>query len=131
ADKMVGTGKTVTGTGFTLSGTDAGNYSVTSVGTTTAAISAKSVTGSFTASDKEYDATTAATIASRAVSGTISGDVVSLAGGSAAFDTKSVGTGKTVTGSGFSLSGGDATNYALTASTLETTATISAKSVTG
>jgi len=41
------------------------------------------------------------------------GDSVSLSGGSATFDSKNVGTAKTVTFAGFSLTGDDATNYSL------------------
>ncbi len=60
ANANVGTGKTVTGTGFTLDGAAAGNYSLaSSTLTTTADITAKQLTGHFTAADKEYDGTTA------------------------------------------------------------------------
>src|SRR5207244_4916041 len=68
-DKNVGTGKTVTGTGLSLSGADAGNYSVNSTAITTADISALGITGSITASSKTYDARTHATIATRSLSG--------------------------------------------------------------
>src|SRR5262249_57934988 len=50
------------------------------------------VTGSITANNKIYDGTTAATIASRALSGALAGDDVRLSGGSASFASKSVGT---------------------------------------
>ena len=58
------------------------------------------VTGSITANNKIYDGTTAATIATRALSGALAGDDVSLSGGTASFASKSVGTARTVTATG-------------------------------
>jgi hypothetical protein len=53
-------GKIVTLTGATLGGADAGNYVLSPAAiTTTASITAKAITGSFTAADKIYDGTTA------------------------------------------------------------------------
>ncbi len=94
ADKNVGTGKEVTLTGAGLTGPDAGNYNLTSVATTTAAISAKPVTGSFTADSKVYDGDADATVLDRFVAGEISGDDVSLTGGTASFGSKNVGHGQ-------------------------------------
>src|SRR5262249_10249802 len=51
-------------------------------------------------------------------------DVVSVTGGTASFDTADPGTGKTVTVTGLSLSGADAGNYALSSSTVTTTADV-------
>jgi hypothetical protein len=65
------------------------------------------VTPVITANDKPFDGTTAATIATRSLTGVRPGDDVSLTGGTATFDTAAVGTGKTVTASGLSLTGGD------------------------
>ncbi len=71
-----------------------------------------------TAGNKTYNGTTVATInvASALLSGVVSPDDVTLVTGSAigAFATASVGTGKTVTTSGFTLSGANATAYSLT-----------------
>jgi hypothetical protein len=128
--KDVATGKTVTLSGASLSGTDAGNYHLTSVGTATADITAKDITGNFTASNKVYDGNTDATVTGRSLNGTISGDTVSLDGGTASFGTKNVATGKTVTLSGASLSGTDAGNYHLT-SVATATANITPKGITG
>ena len=131
ANKNVGTGKTVTGTGFGLSGTDAANYSLAATTlTTTADITSATISGSFTASDKVYDGTTAASIANRSLSGAVSGDDVSLSGGTATFADKNVGAGKTVTGTGFTLAGGDAGNYSLASTTLTATARISVLTIT-
>ena len=54
-----------------------------------------------------YDGNTSATVLTRTLNNTVSGDVVSLVGGTATFDTKSVGLGKTVTLTGATLSGAD------------------------
>ena len=58
----VGTGKTVTVSGITLSGAAAGNYTLASpTATTTANITAVALTPSVTAANKVYDGTTATT----------------------------------------------------------------------
>jgi MBG domain (YGX type)/YDG domain/Bacterial Ig-like domain (group 3) len=89
-----------------------GNYDITyNPGKLT--ISKKALTGSFVAADKTYDGNANATVTSRDLSGLVSGDGVSLAGGSAAFETKNAGTAKTVTLTGAALSGADAGNYTL------------------
>jgi hypothetical protein len=87
----------------------------------TADITALSVTGSFTAANKVYDGTTAATIATRSLSGASGGDVVSLSGGTTTFASANVGTW-TVTGTSFTLTGAAAGNYSLASSILATTA---------
>ena len=55
----------------------------------------------------------------------LGGDVVSCTG-TAAFATATVGTGKTVTVSGLTLTGADAGNYTLASTTATTTAAITA-----
>ena len=50
------------------------------------------ITGSVTAANKIYDGNDAATITSRTLTGVISGDTVSYAGGTATFADKNVGT---------------------------------------
>ena len=123
-NKNVGNGKTVSAD-LALSGAQAGNYSLSSnTATTTADITAKELTGSFTANNKIYDGTTAATITGRSVSGKVGSDDVSLSGGSATFGTASAGTGKTVTATGFTLTGAAKDNYTLKAGPWTTTADI-------
>ena len=129
ADKNAGSAKTVEATGFTLGGADAANYSITAVNSAKADITAKPVTGSFTATDKVYDGTDAATVTDRKLAGVIDGDVVSLAGGSSTFDTKNIGQNKTVTLAGASLAGADGGNYTLR-SVGSALASITAKGVT-
>jgi trimeric autotransporter adhesin len=128
--KSVGLGKTVTLTGATLSGADAGNYSLTSVGTTAARISAKPITGDFTTpASRVYDGTTNATVNTRSLNNTVSLDNVSLTGGIASFANKNVANGKTVTLTGATLTGTDAGNYSLTSVGTQT-ADITAKPLT-
>lgn len=69
-----------------------------------------------TALNKVYDGSTAAQLTGVAtLNGVIAGDVVNVSGTAAgAFDTATAGTGKTVTISGLTLVGGQATNYILT-----------------
>jgi ribosome-associated translation inhibitor RaiA len=123
------TGKTVTVSGGSLSGADAGNYQISSVaGSTTADITRKDLgVASVTAANKVYDGTTAATLSFGASSGVISGDDVSITGLSGVFSDKNVGVAKTVTVSGGSLSGADAGNYQVSSIATTTSADITRK----
>src|SRR6185436_15964948 len=89
------------------------------------------ITGSITASGKVYDGTTAATIATRTLSGVLGADNVSLSGGTAIFADKNVGTSKTVTATGLSLSGTAAGNYQLASTSAATTADITPATLIG
>lgn len=117
-DKTATTGKTVTVTGLTLTGTKAANYTLASstvngaVGTINKA--SLSVTG-LTANSKTYDGTTADTLSgTAALSGVIGSDAVTLGGsGTAVFADKNYGIGKAVTVTGYTVSGADAGNYTL------------------
>ena len=118
-NKNVGSNKTVTVNSITLAdGTNGGlaaNYSISAGQTTTANITAKSLTVSgITASNKIYDGNTVATLDPSNVtySGLVSGD--SFAGSySGLFSDKNIGTGKTVTITS-SYSGSDVSNYTVT-----------------
>src|SRR5207248_7114269 len=115
--------------GIIISATDAGNYSLTNTtASTTADISAKALTVSAAGVNKQYDGTTTATVTLS--DNRVSGDVVTTAYTTATFADKNVGTGKTVSVSGITISGTDAGNYSLTATTASTTADISAKALT-
>ena len=99
-------------------------------GTVTVAQKGVTITG-LGAANKEYDGSKSATITGiAAVAGKVGSDAVTVTGGTATFDNKNVGTGKTVTFSGYSLSGTDAGNYNLTAQPTSVTAEITAKEVT-
>ena len=98
------------------SGSGLSNYTITydnaPIGLTVAQ-TALSITG-LSGTNKVYDSTTADPITgSASLSGTVTGDTVTLASGTAAFADPNVGTGKTVTFSGYSISGADAGDYAL------------------
>ena len=129
--KNVGNGKAVDGSGLSLAGADAGNYVLdTSAQVATAAITPKSITASATAGDKVYDGTTTAQLSDVTLAGLVGGDTVSATGSTGSFDTKNVGNGKAVDGSGLSLAGADAGNYVLDTSAQVATAAITPKSIT-
>lgn len=113
-DANVGAGKTVTISGLTLTGADASKYQLSSTTlTTSASIDPLTITPILVISDKVYDGTTSATIASISVNGVIGSDQVTATGGTAAFDDASVGTSKPVTVSGLVLGGAAAGDYEL------------------
>ncbi|ALV04976.1 YDG domain-containing protein [Roseateles depolymerans] len=126
ADKNAGTGKAVTISGLSLSGTDAGNYAFDT--SATASITPKAI-GAATGSvnSKVYDGTTAATLGTVSLSGVVAGDSVSVGGtGSASFVDKNAGSAKAAVITGMSLGGADAANYVFNGSA---TAAITPKSV--
>jgi hypothetical protein len=98
------------------------------VATAISTVDPKAVNGSFTASNKVYDGTTAAAVTARSLSGIVGSDDVSLSGGAATFADAAIGTGKTVSLTGAVLAGGQAGNYTL-ASVATTTADIRAAGV--
>src|SRR6185369_6146987 len=129
ADKNVGTGKTVTATGLSLGGTDAGNYTLSSTNaSTTADITARSLTVGATGQNKAYDGNTDATVTLS--NDRVSGDTVSADYTAASFADKNVGTGKIISVSGISISGADVDNYTLSSTTASASADITARSLT-
>src|SRR5205823_1297238 len=132
SDKSVGTGKTVTVAGLSISGLSASNYTLTQP-TTTADITAKNLTiTGVTANNKVYDRTATATLSgTAALNGIVSGDTVTLNSGSvtASFGDKNVGTPKPVTVTGYTISGADAGNYTVSQPT-GLAADITAKNLT-
>ncbi|MFA6924627.1 MAG: YDG domain-containing protein [Bacteroidales bacterium] len=130
--KNIGNGKIVVMDGFTISGADASNY-ILMQPVSTANITAAGLTVSgATANNKVYDGTTAATLntGSATIVAVLGTDVVSLicSDATGTFANKNVGTAKTVTVSGCTLSGADAGNYTLIQPSL--TADITAKGLT-
>ena len=132
-NKNVGTDKAVSFTGFELSGSAAGNYKlITQPADTTADITAKEITinGATVEGSKVYDGTIEAKITN---AGTLSdnydGENLTIVTGSAAYDNKNVGTGKTVAFTGFALAGDAAANYKLIAQPTDTTADITVKEI--
>jgi gliding motility-associated-like protein len=131
-NKNVGIGKTVSITGIALTGTDAGNYTLTSTTATAKAdITAKSLTISATATNKVYDGTVSATVSFS--DDRIDNDILTVTKTAANFANKNVGSDKEVTVTGIALTGTDAGNYSLTTQTLSPRANIEARvlSVTG
>jgi hypothetical protein len=112
SDKLVGSGKTVSGS---LAGSSSTNYSLTSISTVT--ISAKIITG--TAANKTYDSLTTADISLNNVE---IGDIVTVTGN---FSTRDVSSNKPVTGT---IAGTDASNYTLSS---VSNANITTKTITG
>jgi filamentous hemagglutinin family protein len=113
ADKNVGSAKSVAVGGLTLSGTDAGNYSVLQPSGLNADITPASLAiNGLTANSKVYDATTLATLSGSANVTPLGSDSVSVSGTpTGTFSDKNVGTAKIVSISAFSLTGADAGNY--------------------
>ena len=125
----VGTGKTVTVTGLSLTGADAANYTLSNPNLTlTASITPRPLTVTATGVNKTYDGTTAATVtlstADTVALADMGAGALSLGYTSAAFDSPTVGTNKTVNVSGISLGGTAAGNYTLQNTTAMTTADI-------
>src|SRR5438128_2202386 len=117
-NKNVANGKTVTVTGISISGTDAGNYIANTSTTATADITPRALLVRATGDNKGYDGTTAAV--AHLSDDRVSGDVFTASYTSASFADKNVGNDKTVTVTGISISGTDAGNYTANTSTTAT-----------
>ncbi len=121
------------GNGQTLSvsftPTDATNYNSVPSTTVTINVLRLALTPHVTADNKDYDGTTAATIATRSLTGVFGTDDVTLTGGTATFDTKQANTGKTVTVTALSLGGAAAGNYVLSSTTASATADIAPRAL--
>ena len=117
-DANVGQNKTITATGITLTGADAGNYvlSPSSVSDEVGTITKKTLTPSFSGTvSKEYDGTTGVPAGhglSIDLEDVVDGDKVS-ATAAYAFDDVNVGENKTINATGITLTGADAGNYVL------------------
>ncbi|MBO4534703.1 MAG: hypothetical protein J5755_02060, partial [Clostridia bacterium] len=123
ANRNAGNDKVVT-YDSTLSGTDAGNYTLAS-GNTTASISPKAVTiAGITASNKTYDGTTDVTFSTSMEypDGHVDGDDLSYSV-EGAFADANAGADKTVNITAYPLSGADADNYYVNMDGSQTTTT--------
>jgi hypothetical protein len=117
ADKNVGTGKAVTASGGSLSGTDAGDYTLSSPTlTTTANITAKQLTlAGSSGISKTYDGTTAmasGVAGYGTLGGLISGDAVTVSG-APVFGQANAGTGLSIARGTVGIAGADAGNYTI------------------
>lgn len=119
ADKNVGSAKPVSNGVVSVTGADAGNYSVTVGGTPVVTITARPISSNgITAVDRAYDGSTTVALngSGATLTNTVSGDDVtlSLGGATGTMADKNVGTAKPVTVAGVALGGTDAGNYTLT-----------------
>jgi hypothetical protein len=127
ADKNVGIGKVVTVNGITLTGVNAGNYTISNLNktaTTTATITPKPIMVTATGTDKAHDGNVIDSVALSSL-GLVAGDDLLFQKTKASFSNSAVGNGKVVTVIGISASGGaDLLNYKLLNTTARTTASI-------
>ena len=116
--KDVATANTVSFTGLTASGTDAGNYTISTSYSLSATITpaALTMTGLTVPASKVYDGNTSAVVGgSGALVGVFGSDAVTLSGTAVGtYNSKNVVTASEVTFSGLTLGGTDATNYTFT-----------------
>ncbi|WP_442265454.1 YDG domain-containing protein [Tenacibaculum sp. ZS6-P6] len=133
ASSNVGTGITINTTGYNISGTDSGNYTLTQP-TLSADITTKELTiTGLTGDNKVFDGTTIASATGTAtLVGVETGDDVTLGGSPVfTFASSNVGTGITINTSGYSISGTDSGNYSLTQPTLSADITTASITWTG
>ena len=118
----------VSSSGYALTGAAAGNYALVQPSATVQAqISAKSLqVANIAIASKVYDKTRAATVASAALAGVVSGDMVGLTLGSGLFADSAAGT-HAVSSSGYALTGSAAGNYNLLQPSGTVSGTITAK----
>ena len=110
ASKNVGIGIAVTVSGVTVTGTNSGDYSVTQQTGLTANITARPVTVTAASNSKVYDGTTSAAAVPAITPMPVSGDTANF---TETYDTKGVGTGKTLTPAGSVSDGNSGNNYAV------------------
>lgn len=132
-DAAVGNNKPVTVSGYSISGSASGNYSLQQPTGLTANITLRSITiVGLTANDKTYDRTTDATVSGTAsLNGILPGDETNIflnGTPTATFDTAVVGTAKSVSVSGYSVTGSALGNYTIVPLVLS--ASITKKDVT-
>ena len=107
----VGTGKTLVPSGSVSDGNGGNNYAVTLVNNTTGVINKRPITVAAATNSKAYDGGTSASAVPTITSGSLlSGDSASF---SEAYQTSSVGTGKTLVPSGSVSDGNGGNNYAI------------------
>ena len=132
--KTAVTGKTVDVAGLALTGADKDNYNVAAtVSGAVGQIDTKTITAALTGTvTKTYDGNNSATLVASnyALTGVVSGDVVTLSAASGTYDTRNVGTGKTVDFAGVTTGSTDGANYAIASTLSGTNGRIDAKSLT-
>jgi hypothetical protein len=111
ADKNVGSAKSVSLTGISISGTDAGNYTVNSTASTSANITARPLTVTAAPASKVADGTTNSGTPPTVTGGIAGSDVPAFV---QTYATPAAGTGKTLTPSGIVNDGNGGGNYTYT-----------------
>ncbi|GBL57461.1 filamentous hemagglutinin [Pseudomonas citronellolis] len=125
-DKNAGNDKSVSGSGISLAGAEAGNYSFDTGATVgTADIARKTLGGTLLVGDKTYDGSTRAPVQGVELSGVVAGDDV-RATANGLYATPSAGQGKAVSAVDLLLAGGDAGNYRIDPAQLQGTGSIEA-----
>jgi hypothetical protein len=110
-------------TGISLSGADALNYTLASNSATSSAdITSRTLNVSATGSNKVYDGGVVAGVILS--DNRVSGDTLTLSNSTASFGDKNVGTGKSISVAGISVSGADALNYTLASNSATSSANI-------
>jgi autotransporter-associated beta strand protein len=110
-NKNAGTGKTLFPQGSVNDGNSGGNYAVSFVNDTTGVITALPITVTAVSDTKVYDGTTNSTATPTVTPALVSGDTSEF---SEAYDTKNVGTGKTLIPGGQARDGNGGLNYSVT-----------------
>src|SRR5207247_5330739 len=103
ANKNVGTAKTVSVSGISLSGADAANYAANTTASTMANISARSLTVTATGVNRVYDGSTDASVTLS--DNRVAGDSLRTSYTSASLANRNVATAKTASLSGVARSG--------------------------
>ena len=125
--KNVGTNKTLTPAGTVTDGNGGNNYSYSFASITSGVITANAITITAATNTKAFDGTTSAVALPTITSGALLGSDV--ANFTETYDTKNVGTGKTLTPLGTVTDGNSGNNYAYTFVT-NTTGVINAVALT-
>ena len=129
ANKNAGQNKAVTVTGLTLTGADAGNYSIAASSGLSVNLTPRDLTATWAAASRVYDGTTAATVSGSSAL-VVVGDSLNITGVGTFTDGKNAGNGKNVAVSTGRLTGGDAANYTLLNTTGSASADVTPRSVT-
>ncbi|MGD0209241.1 MAG: MBG domain-containing protein, partial [Verrucomicrobiota bacterium] len=127
AGPNVGTGIPVTVSGYAITGADAGNYTLTQPSALAADITAATLTITATANTKTYDGTTSA-LATPTASGLQDSDTVT--GLAETYDTKDMGTGKTLSVNAYTVNDGNSGNNYIVNTATSTAGVISKATLT-
>ena len=132
-DKNVAGANKVSYTGVALTGTGAANYAVADTAQGAGTITKRALTlGAVAAQSKTYDGTTAADVSKfrAALNNIVTGDSVTIAAASAAYNDKNVTAAHVVSYTGVVLAGADAENYSLSATTAQGAGSITRRTLT-